>query len=82
MEFLYQNGAKLTVSDEKGRGCLHYAALSDDARYAVFTVMHACRNFSGKHVFSASAFFLFFMPLLLFATLVLLVPYHMTDGGL
>ena len=42
MEFLYQNGAKLTVSDEKGRGCLHYAALSDDARYAVFTVMHAC----------------------------------------
>ena len=32
VEFLYQNGAKLTSSDEKGRGCLHYAALKDDAR--------------------------------------------------
>ena len=27
VEFLYQNGARLTSSDEKGRGCLHYAAL-------------------------------------------------------
>ena len=35
VEFLYQNGAKLTVSDEKGRGCLHYAALTDDTRYCV-----------------------------------------------
>lgn len=32
VEFLYQNGAKLTVCDERGRGCLHYAALTDDAR--------------------------------------------------
>jgi ankyrin repeat protein len=31
VEFLYHNGAKLTVCDEKGRSCLHYAALTDDA---------------------------------------------------
>jgi len=32
-EFLYQNGAKLDNRDSKGRGCLHHAALNDDAGY-------------------------------------------------
>ena len=32
-EFLYQNGAKLDSRDSRGRGCLHHAALYDDAGY-------------------------------------------------
>lgn len=30
MEYLYQNGGKLTAVDELGKGCLHYAAMQED----------------------------------------------------
>ena len=41
VEYLYQNGAKLTLNDERGRGCLHYATQADDARY-----MYTCIVFT------------------------------------
>ena len=31
MEYLYQNGSKLTSIDKSGKGCLHYAAVLDNA---------------------------------------------------
>ena len=54
VEFLYQNGAKLTVSDEKGRGRLHYAALTDDTRYILCvysTHTHTPAHIRYKHVY-------------------------------
>jgi ankyrin repeat protein len=43
VEFLYQNGAKLTVCDEKGRSCLHYAALTDDASVVVLLLKRGAK---------------------------------------
>ncbi len=31
VEYLYQNGSKLTAMDKFGKGCLHYAAVLDNA---------------------------------------------------
>ena len=31
VEYLYQNGAKLTAADDRGRTLLHYAVLSENA---------------------------------------------------
>ena len=31
VEYLYQNGAKLTAADQHGRTLLHYAVLSENA---------------------------------------------------
>ena len=49
VEFFYQNGAKLTLCDERGRGCLHYAALTDDAG-CVYTCTVYFPNFVTVHI--------------------------------
>jgi len=35
VEYLYQNGSKLTNVDKSGKGCLHYAAVLDNASLAM-----------------------------------------------
>ena len=35
IEYLYQNGGKLTATDSQGRGCLHLAAQNTDPNIVV-----------------------------------------------
>ena len=43
MEYLYQNGAKLTAVDESGRTLLHYAVMKDDASLVMILLRRGVR---------------------------------------
>ncbi len=43
LEYLYQNGGKLLVTDALGRGCLHLAAMGDDPNLVMMLLKRGAR---------------------------------------
>lgn len=43
LEYLYQNGGKLLVTDSKGKGCLHLAAMGDDPNIIIMLLKRGAR---------------------------------------
>lgn len=43
VEYLYQNGAKLTATDESGRSILHYAAMKENANMVMTLLKRGVR---------------------------------------
>ena len=43
LEYLYQNGGKLLVTDANGRGCLHFAAMGDDPNLVMMLLKRGAR---------------------------------------
>ncbi len=43
LEYLYQNGGKLLVTDSHGRGCLHLAAMGDDPNLVMMLLKRGAR---------------------------------------
>lgn len=44
VEYLYQNGAKLSAADDCGRTVLHYAVLKDDANMVMTLLKRGVRS--------------------------------------
>ena len=43
LEYLYQNGGKLLLTDVTGKGCLHFAAMGDDPNLVMMLLKRGAR---------------------------------------